>query len=297
MQESDNSAIVNFARSKSAYAAMHSRSAVFNNRFVIVEPYYEPDDETTFDTKESIAAANQDIAAKKEEQQEKMKLVVEQHNIKNQQIEKLENSIQKRLDLLSKYAKFAATVEEDKRVQLKISLDKVLIPLYEEAETLYDLYLKAGTSSSSKQDSIDKIKQYFSSITTAFENTYLSSILKEDVTNQLVSILNKQLAVVNQSNSRHRHAHKKSSYKSKFNNSNLYQIDNRSKEVVIKNLPKGCEEKDVAFSLKGYYGVQNIRMDGSQAFITFEQNWHTKKPIKTGLVILNKVYVKNWFYS
>lgn len=276
---------------------MHSRSAVFNNRFVIVEPYYEPDDETTFDTKESIAAANQDIAAKKEEQQEKMKLVVEQHNIKNQQIEKLENSIHKRLDLLSKYAKFAATVEEDKRVQLKISLDKVLIPLYEEAETLYDLYLKAGTSSSSKQDSIDRIKQYFSSITTAFENTYLSSILKEDVTNQLVSILNKQLAVVNQSNTRHRHAHKKSSYKSKFNNSNLYQIDNRSKEVVIKNLPEGCEEKDVAFSLKGYYGVQNIRMDGSQAFITFEQNWHTKKPIKTGLVILNKVCVKNWFYS
>ena len=143
---------------------MRSRSAVFNNRFVIVEPYYDPEDPTTFDTAESIAAANEAIEAKKEDQEEKMKLVEEQHQLKNQEIENLEKSIQRRLALLSKYASFARTIKEEEKVQLKKSLDKVLIPLYEEAEALYDLYLKAGKISTRnedpKNDSIEKIKNY-----------------------------------------------------------------------------------------------------------------------------------------
>lgn len=275
---------------------MRSRSAVFNNRFVIVEPYYDPEDPTTFDTAESLAAANEAIEAKKEDQEEKMKLVEEQHQLKNQEIENLEKSIQRRLALLSKYASFARTIKEEEKVQLKKSLDKVLIPLYEEAEALYDLYLKAGKISTRnedpKNDSIEKIKNYLFAVTTAFENTYLYQTLKEDVTNQLMSIFNKQLTQVNtnyKSSTKSYSKHKNSAYKGKYYDKSLYQIDNRSKEIVIANLPEGCTENDIIYSLKGYFGVQNIRIEGTNGFVTFEQNWHTKKPIKTGLYIKNKV--------
>ena len=278
---------MNFATSKEAQAAMHSRSAVFNNRFVIVEPYYQPNDPSTYDTKESLAEAAMNKQATKEDHEEKMKLIEDRQSLQNQQINNLENTIQKRLNLLKTYANYALNVKEEEKVKMKMIVDKVLIPLYEEAEQLHELYMKAGKNLSKKEIK-EKIQNYLSAVISTFENTYLYKTLNDDVQNQLVSIFNKpspsEPSAIRKSSSHSQH-------KTKYYPKKAGSFANQSKMICISNLPEGCTEKDISLSLTHYFGVKSIEIDEGQckAFVSFEEAWHTKKPVKTGLIIKNKV--------
>ena len=69
----------------------------------------------------------------------------------------------------------------------------------------------------------------------------------------------------------------------------MYQIDNRSREVVVKDLPSEATETDVITAMRGYFGVKRIEMRGNEAVIEFEEPWQTQKPTQTGLFICNKV--------
>ena len=69
----------------------------------------------------------------------------------------------------------------------------------------------------------------------------------------------------------------------------MYQLDNRSREVVVKGLPATVKEVDVINAMKGFYGVRKIVLNGTEARIEFEEPWQTTKPMRAGLFICNKV--------
>ena len=181
IQENSNSAIVQYEHSEAAYAAMRSHSAVFKNRFVIVEAFYDPNDPSTFEVK---TGKRRKMAVK----EDPMKLVEDRHNIRLQEISAIRSSIVKRIDLLKKYSIVAKSVKDADIPRFRKSLDSVLLPLYEETDKLYELLKTSGVKEADSVDPETEVKQLLFSILPLFENTFVHSTLKSEVTSQVISI-------------------------------------------------------------------------------------------------------------
>ena len=282
-----------FESSHAAYAAMRSRSAVFNNRFIVVQPNYNPEDPTTFELNPAESAKKirreQDKAAL--EREDRMQLVLVRQQIQAQEISTLKDSLRKRLDLLKKYAKLALTLPESQRSSFQTSLTKVMASVYNDSDQLYELLKTSGKAAKIGDVNVDaesEVKSFLFEIISDFENTCLYDSLKAAITGHLISLFQKQMTSIHGNTSYKRPYDEQSAMYSK-RNPNQFQIDNRSRKVILKNLPLDTKEEDVVNSLTGYYGVKSITKDGSEAIIEFDQPWQTKKPIQQGLVIRNTV--------
>lgn len=281
IQENSNSAIVQYEHSEAAYAAMRSHSAVFKNRFVIVEAFYDPNDPSTFEVK---TGKRRKMAVK----EDPMKLVEDRHNIRLQEISAIRSSIVKRIDLLKKYSIVAKSVKDADIPRFRKSLDSVLLPLYEETDKLYELLKTSGVKEADSVDPETEVKQLLFSILPLFENTFVHSTLKSEVTSQVISIFQKQYRLIQNSKRRSNDPILFSSKRGQ-RASSYYQIDNRSRTLQLLNLPEGTTQDDVAVALKGFFGVKSIQIEGRRALISFEEVWQTKKPMKTGLMVRRQV--------
>lgn len=289
-----------FANSYAAYAAMRSRSAVFNNRFIVVQPNYNPDDPTTFELNPAESARKireeRDKAAL--EREDRMQLVLVRQQIQAQEISTLKDSLRKRLDLLKKYAKLASTLPENQRSSFQASLTKVMTSVYNDSDQLYELLKTCGKAAKMGDPNMDaetEVKTMLFEIISNFENTFLYDSLKAAITTHLISLFQKQMTSIHGNSSFKRPRGEQSTFYPK-RSKNQFQIDNRSKKVILKNLPPDTKEEDVVNSLTGYFGVKSITKDGSQAVIEFDQPWQTKKPIQQGLIIRKMVSIRERYY-
>lgn len=330
LDEPQHSAVVQFEHSKAAYAAMRSHSAVFKNRFVIVEPLYNPNNPATFEkisrkrgekgkpnlnrnetssslnrnetpthSSQSTASLSAETGVSGESMEPvepvepAMKLVETRQQLQQQEIAVIRSSIQKRLELLQKYAVLATSIAPSEIPKFRSSLNQLLEPLYEEAGTLYELLKTSGIKEDGGEDPESEVKRLLSAVYQLFEDSKLFSELKSAVTSRLYSIFEKQFRQLNRSKRRF----SASPAFSKKRRGSLYEIDNRPRSIRIAKLPEGATQDDVAVALKGFFGVQQIDVQASSATISFLQPWQTTKPIRTGLWICNQVDPPPFFLS
>ena len=274
---------------------MHSRSAVFNSRSVVVEPYYNSNDPATFDTPESL-----ELARKEEEEhihpEDKRKLLEDRQSLVNQEIATLRATIGKKRELAGKYAKLTPTIGEAKRSELELAVMRVMTSVFALTRQLYHVLKTSGKNlegkvmTSSEAGGVEKeITTLLESTVVPFAGTFLHESLNQAVMSELISMF-KEYAEKARPSSQTKRGYQGKVYPSKkaFTRS-MYQIDNRSREVVVKDLPKEATETDVITAMKGFFGVKRIEMRGNEAVIEFEEPWQTQKPTQTGLFICNKV--------
>ena len=274
---------------------MHSRSAVFNSRSVVVEPYYNANDPATIDTPESLQ-----LARKEEEQQlhpeDKLKLVEDRQSLVNQEIATLRATIEKKRELAGKYAKLTPTIEEAKKGELEAAVMRVMTSVFALTRQLYQVLKTSGKNlegkvvASSEVGSVEnEVTSLLESTVVPFAGTFLHESLNQAVMNELIAMF-KEYADKARPAPQTKRGYPGKTYPSKraFTRS-MYQIDNRSREVVVKDLPSEATETDVITAMRGYFGVKRIEMRGNEAVIEFEEPWQTQKPTQTGLFICNKV--------
>ena len=120
-----------------------------------------------------------------------------------------------------------------------------------------------------------------------FEGSFLYATLSELVMNHLLGLFAKYVAAERQTVRGKRGLAEAAAAKRR--KAAMYQLDNRSREVVVKGLPATVKEVDVINAMKGFYGVRKIVLNGTEARIEFEEPWQTTKPMRAGLFICNKV--------
>lgn len=319
LNEAQHSAVVQFEHSKAAYAALRSHSAVFKNRFVIVEPLYNPNDPATFEKSprkrgekgkptvsrpDSLAhSSNQtpgvsaavgvsatrggggDSAEPGVDSESAMKLVETRQHLQQEEIAVIRSSIQKRLELLQKYAVLAQTIAPAELPKLRASLRQALEPLYQEAGSLYELLKTSGIKEEGSEGPESEVKRTLSAVFQLFEDSELFSELKTAVTSRLYAIFEKQYRQLH----RAKRPFAGQAGFAKKRRAAMYAIDNRPRSVRIAQLPAGATQDDVAVALKGFFGVQRIDVEGGSATISFLQPWQTTKPVRGGLWIRNQV--------
>lgn len=319
LDEAQHSAVVQFEHSKAAYAALRSHSAVFKNRFVIVEPLYNPNDPATFEktprkrgekgkpnpsrTDSLSHSANQtagvstavgvsetrdgggNSAEPAVDSESAMKLVETRQHLQQEEIAVIRSSIQKRLELLQKYAVLAQTIAPAELPRLRTSLNQLLEPLYQEAGSLYELLKTSGIKEEGSEGPESEVKRTLSAVFQLFEDSELFSELKTAVTSRLYAIFEKQYRQLH----RAKRPFAGQAGFAKKRRAAMYEIDNRPRSVRIAQLPAGATQDDVAVALKGFFGVQRIDVEGGSATISFLQPWQTTKPVRGGLWIRNQV--------
>ena len=324
LDEAQHSAVVQFEHSKAAYAALRSHSAVFKNRFVIVEPLYNPNDPATFEklprkrgekgkpnpsrasspgvssgagvsskpgasssdpSNSSNSSKPSELSEPSESSESAMKLVATRQHLQQEEIAVIRSSIQKRLELLQKYALLAQTIAPAELPKLRTSLSQLLEPLYQEAGALYELLKTSGIKEEGSEGPESEVKRLLSAVFQLFEDSELFAELKTAVTSRLYSIFEKQYRQLNRS----KRPFAGASGFSKKRRAAMYEIDNRPRSIRIAQLPAGATQDDVAVALKGFFGVQRIDVEGGSATISFLQPWQTTKPVRGGLWIRNQV--------
>lgn len=315
LDEAQHSAVVQFEHSKAAYAALRSHSAVFKNRFVIVEPLYNPNDPATFEKTPrkrgekgkptpspahpstqtpGVSAApgvseasggGGESAEPGVASESAMKLVATRQQLQHEEIAVIRSSIQKRLELLQKYAVLAQTIAPGELPRLRASLRQLLEPLYQEAGALYELLKTSGIKEEGGEGPESEVKRTLSAVFQLFEDSELFSELKTAVTSRLYAIFEKQYRQLHRS----KRPFAGQAAFAKKRRAAMYEIDNRPRSVRIAQLPAGATQDDVAVALKGFFGVQRIEVEGGSATISFLQPWQTTKPVRGGLWIRNQV--------
>lgn len=259
---------------------MRSRSAVFHNRFIVVHPFYNPDDPTTFESDRSrLSPKSRD--ERRVRREDRIQLVLERQQLQAQQIQTLQVSLRRRQELLRKYAQLSRTLEESQREKLQQSLTKLMTAVYGDADALYELLKTSGKAAqTSEADAETEVRTLLEAVCGEFEGTFLQDVLRQEVTAHLIALFQKQMTM--QRRSFKREAGRTDAEKAARG---AFAIDNRSRSVVVRNLAADVTERDVVNSLAGFFGVKDIRKEGTQATIEFDEPWQTKKPIQTGLLI------------
>ena len=293
---------------------MRSRSAVFNSRSVVVEPLYNVNDAQTFDTPESLRLAEEEEAAILHPA-DKLRLVEDRQSIIEQEIGTLCETIAKKMELAGKYAALAASIEEAKKGALQLGAVKLVRSVGEQVGELYrllkmsgrrlrDTPLRAPTQQSQPSPSQQaqpqspsqqpaeetvetEVRGLMERVIAPFEGSFLYATLSELVMNHLLGLFAKYVAAERQTVRGKRGLAEAAAAKRR--KAAMYQLDNRSREVVVKGLPATVKEVDVINAMKGFYGVRKIVLNGTEARIEFEEPWQTTKPMRAGLFICNKV--------
>lgn len=287
---------------------MRSRSAVFNSRSVVVEPLYNVNDAQTFDTPESLRLAAEEEAAILHPA-DKLRLVEDRQSIIEQEIGTLCETIAKKMELAGKYAALAAGIEEAKKGALQLGAVKLVRSVGEQVGELYrllkmsgrrlrDTPLRAPTQPQSQpspsqqaqpaEETVEtEVRGLMERVIAPFEGSFLYATLSELVMNHLLGLFAKYVAAERQTVRGKRGLAEAAAAKRR--KAAMYQLDNRSREVVVKGLPATVKEVDVINAMKGFYGVRKIVLNGTEARIEFEEPWQTTKPMRAGLFICNKV--------
>ena len=296
---------------------MRSRSAVFNSRSVVVEPLYNVNDAQTFDTPESLRLAEEEEAAILHPA-DKLRLVEDRQSIIEQEIGTLCETIAKKMELAGKYAALAAGIEEAKKGALQLGAVKLVRSVGEQVGELYrllkmsgrrlrDTPLRAPTQPQSQpspsqqaqpqspsqqaqpaEETVEmEVRGLMERVIAPFEGSFLYATLSELVMNHLLGLFAKYVAAERQIVRGKRGLAEEAAAKRR--KAAMYQLDNRSREVVVKGLPATVKEVDVINAMKGFYGVRKIVLNGTEARIEFEEPWQTTKPMRAGLFICNKV--------
>ena len=79
---------------------MRSRSAVFHNRFIVVHPFYNPDDPSTFESDRARASPRL-RDERRVRREDRLQLVLERQQLQAQQIQTLQVSLRRRQELLA----------------------------------------------------------------------------------------------------------------------------------------------------------------------------------------------------
>lgn len=259
---------------------MRSRSAVFHNRFIVVHPFYNPDDPSTFESDRARASPRL-WDERRVRREDRLQLVLERQQLQAQQIQTLQVSLRRRQELLAKYAALSRSLPEAQRGKLQQSLTKLMTAVYGDADALYELLKTSGKAAqTSEADAETEVRALLEAACKEFEGTFLQDVLRKEVTAHLIALFQKQMTI--QRRSLKREAGRTDAERAARG---AFAIDNRSRSVVVRNLADDVTERDVVNSLAGFFGVKNIQKEGAQATIEFDEPWQTKKPMQTGLLI------------
>ena len=118
---------------------MRSRSAVFQNRFVVVYPFIDPSDPSTIESNhaEVTRRTREERKRAKQEQENRMKLIQERQDILVQEIATVKTTLTKRMEILKKYAAKARSLPEDQRPAFQTSIAKAMTGVYQDVDMLY----------------------------------------------------------------------------------------------------------------------------------------------------------------
>lgn len=288
---------------------------------MVVYPFYDPNDPTTFETNhaESTRRAREERKQAELEQANRMQLIQERQTIRSQEITTLRTTLDKRVDILKKFAAKAHNLPAEQHTPFQTSLTKAMTGVYQDVDALYELWKIAGSAvqtSAEKVDAENEAKEILFGVVKAFEGTFLYETLHAQVTEHLIALFRRQMVAIRKGQAvpsdngsgertgsqsyRGGHSRGRGRGKRPYSgashygkrgkvDSSQFQIDNRPRKVAVRGLGEGVTEMDVANALTGYYGVKNIAMAGGEVVIEFEQPWQTKEPIQRGLFIKNKV--------
>ena len=289
---------------------MRSRSAVFNSRSVVVEPHYNVNDSQTFDTPESLRLAEEEEESTLHPM-DKLRLVEDRQSIIIQEIDTLCESIVKKMELAGKYAALAGSISEAKKGALQLGAVKLVRSICDLVGELYRLLKMSGRhlrdtplgaqamqapqapqapqAGQQEAEVVEaEVRGLMEQVIAPFEGSFLHATLSEMVMNHLLGLFAKYVASDRQT-ARGKRSPAGTAAAAKRKRTAQFQLDNRSREVVVRGLPATVKEVDVISAMKGFYGVRKIVLSGGEARIEFAEPWQTTKPIRAGLFICNKV--------